>query len=152
MARWAILLPLVIASLGPAFGQDPDLVLHHSSGVVGTGGQIELTITLDNQAGDIQGWSWGVCSDPGLVSVQGVQRSEYLETVRNGNPPLFEQIHIFPDGWTIGAVISLTGCCAIPPGDDYEMYHTTYEAGSTVGTAGPPSARPSGSRRWTSPS
>ena len=39
MAKMAILLLQGILSLGSAFGQNPDLVLHHSSGVVGSGGQ-----------------------------------------------------------------------------------------------------------------
>ena len=134
MARWAILLPLGMLSLGPAFGQDPDLILHHSSGVVGTGGQVEVNITLDNQEGEIQGWSWGVCSDPGLVSVQEVEPSEFMQTVKDGDPPDFQVITIFPDGWNVGMVISAYGCCAIPLGDDYLLYTSTYEAGPGGGT------------------
>ncbi len=132
---WILLGWVAVFFLPLARGQDPDLVLYHSSAIVGMGGQAELTITLDNQAGDIQAWSWGVCHDPALVSLLAVEMSEFVSTVNDGDPPDFHQIETFPDGWTLGVVISAFGCCTIPPGNGYEMYHTTYEAGSTIGTA-----------------
>ena len=129
-----ILLGFVAAFFLPlAQGQDPDLVLQHSSGIAVVGGQVELTITLDNDAGGIHAWSWGVCHDPDLVSLLTVEVDEFLATVNNGNPPAFHVIDTYPDGWIVGAVISSTGCCVIPPGV-YEMYHSTYEAGSTIET------------------
>ena len=135
MVKWTIFLLLGILCFGPTFGQNPDLVLRHSGGVVETGDEVELDITLDNEVGDVRSWGWGVCHDPALVSLVGVEMSELVATMNNGDPPDFHEFATYPDGWTIRAVISLTGCCPIPPGEGISLYHSTYQSGPTVGTA-----------------
>ncbi len=95
------------------------------------GASVDIDFTLDSGAGEIQGWSLGVCSDPALSTSSisdGAGAANSTSTVKNGSPADFIETSIYAEGWTQGVVICFTGCAVLAAGStDFLMATTTYD-------------------------
>lgn len=129
------LLSLGFVSTAAAQGNtNPDYTLTVGYGVSTQGGLISIPVTLDNSGNDIQGWSFGVCSDAAQIAIDSIGSGSTTETVKFGNPPDFEQINLEPGGWTMGVVICFTACAILPQGNGYELAVADYSPLASVGT------------------
>ena len=93
------------------------------------GGTMNISATLDNVgggAGDIQGWSFGMCHDSSIATISQVNQEDSTGTD-------FNETSIYPDGWTQGVVICFTGCDSIPAGTTgYLMSSADYAIDSSA--------------------
>lgn len=118
---------LMLAFAGSAQAQDQTVSASDGTGEVGD--QIDIAITLDSAAGDVQGWSWGVENDEAVATINAVADGSTTATVGSGGgPPAFNTVNIVPGGWTVGVVIDFLGCCTLAPGAGLEMEIATYDA------------------------
>ena len=74
---------LGIGCAAGASAQDPNHVLGLSDATGGADSPFQVLATLDNEGGEISGWSYGVCSDPSLVTPISVA-SAGTATVKKG--------------------------------------------------------------------
>ena len=120
--------------LGAANAQSPDLILSHGSATTGAGGTITAAVTLDNNtvADELQGWSFGVCIDPTLISIDALALGTTSLTANNGGEIDFQQLNSEADGWAMGAVLCFTACATLPPATDYELAVATYTVSAPV--------------------
>jgi len=104
-----------------------------TGGAGAAGDSFTSAALLDNAGGgDIQGWSFGVCSDPAALTVDGAASGADTETAKNGSAPDFNQISTFADGATQGVVLCFTGCAVIGDTSGFEMLTIDYTiAGSS---------------------
>ncbi len=121
----------IFAGQGADAGGDPDYVLSFDSAAGSVGGSADVTIFLDNTGSDLQGWQWGVCDDA-LVSTTE-------DDVANGAAVAatsftFHAINEATGGWTVGCLTNVVTGDVLEPGEDLEMYITTYSL-DEVGTA-----------------
>jgi len=77
------------------------------------GAQVQVGVTLDfDAAGDggagIQGWSFGICHDPAVVTAISAVPTDTILRIRNGQPPSFSNINIEPDEPTLGVPNGVT--------------------------------------------
>jgi len=86
-----------------------------------------FSILLDNNGGDVQAWSYGVCHDKGMLTCLEVADGAILATVNNGTPPDFSIVQIHPSGFTAGVVVSFTSSFSLLPGFNYEINVATYQ-------------------------
>lgn len=118
------------------FAVAQDYVMSVSSGTMNVGGGGDLSITFDNNFGDVQGWSYGACNDTAMLTCTGAADGSTTATVKNGSPPDFNQISVFDEGFTCGVVICFTGCATLAPGTGYELnvasYSCTAEGSTSV--------------------
>lgn len=75
----------------------------------------------------IQGWSFGLCNDAALLAPSGVVDGSATAGLNGGAGPDFNQVNLFPDGWTVGVVVSFVGTDTLPPGLDDELNVATYD-------------------------
>jgi hypothetical protein len=122
------------APLGAQPIDNPDYTLRVQSGETAPGGTLSLPVLLDNFGDDIQGWSFGICLDESEIAVVGAALGDTTLTVRDGDPPDFEQINIEPGGWTMGVVICFFACAVLPPGTDYELAVADYQVLAPAGS------------------
>lgn len=100
-----------------------------------SGGDVNVDISLDSV--DIaQGWSFGVCNTSDVM-VGTVLDGPATEALNGGNGPDFNQINMFPEGWTVGVVISFLGMDTLAPGTGYVLNVAPYTP-LTVPAAGDP--------------
>lgn len=95
---------------------------------VSDGTSFTLPVTLDNDSSDVQGWSYGICHDMALLSLDAVVAGSTTSTVNNGGSADFAELNMEAGGYTIGVVISFTGAAVLAPGSDYELTVGTYTA------------------------
>ena len=130
IVRAALFLSLLSTAFfvsSPVSGQVSDLYrLRINDGVVGLGGDLELRVTLDIAAAEVQGWAFGVCHDPSKLTYLGVENGTTVDTVRSGQPAEFNQINTHNAGWTSGVILCFTGCAPLLPGLGYELYVGRY--------------------------
>ncbi|MEM7168221.1 MAG: hypothetical protein AAF581_22430 [Planctomycetota bacterium] len=127
---------LLVGSVASAqFTLEHDII----SGPVG--GQATGTVTLDNTFGDVQGWSFGVCTDSTAVTVASVIEGSTTATVNGGMVAQFLALNAMPinvnpadSGWTMGVVVDFFSVNSLPIGMDYEVAMATYDL-LTVGTS-----------------
>ena len=102
-----------------------------SSGAFGAtippGGPYGLLVRLDSATETI-GWSFGLAFDPTLTTVDAVTPTALVQTSFAGGPPEFQAITMYPDGFTVEAVVCSTGCSGIAPGSFLELYDVSGEA------------------------
>ncbi|MDE0958906.1 MAG: hypothetical protein OSB12_09745, partial [Planctomycetota bacterium] len=103
-----------------------DYVLNISSGNIPNNGSGDLSITLDNNGGEMQGWSYGACNDTAFLTCTGVADGSTTATVKNGSAADFNQVSVFDEGFTAGVVICFTGCATLTTGTGYELNVATY--------------------------
>ena len=87
---------------------------------VAPGATFDLGVTLDSTAGtDLQGWSYGVCHDPGSITLLNTDfttlAGPLTSTSNAGGAPDFLQGGVQADGYSLGVVISLLGTSTLPP-------------------------------------
>ena len=105
-----------------------DYVLSISSGTIPEGGSGSLTISMDNNGLDVQGWSYGACNDTAFITCTSVEDGATTATVNNGGPPGFNEVSVNDEGFTVGVVICFTGCAVLPGGTTgSELNVATYE-------------------------
>ncbi len=95
--------------------QNPDYVLSLSSNSSPPGGSTSISAFLDNNGSDMQGWTYGVCSDSTAVQPTSIDPAD-SGTVNGGGPPGFLTQQIFSGGWSQGVVVSLLGINTLPAG------------------------------------
>ena len=117
-------LVLLISLSGGAFAQEATFTA--GSGSAPLGGLGTLSMTLDNSGQDIAGWSFGVCNDPAVATVNAANSGADTETAKNGSPPDFNQISVFPEGATQGVVLCFTGCAVVADVSGFEMLTVEY--------------------------
>ncbi|MDG1454666.1 MAG: hypothetical protein P8R38_00515, partial [Planctomycetota bacterium] len=111
---------------GVAFGGG-GFLLSLTGGSGASGDSFSSSALLSNSGGgDVQGWSFGVCSDPAALSVDAANSGADSETAKNGSPPDFNQISTFAEGATQGVVLCFTGCATIGDVTDFEMMTIDY--------------------------
>lgn len=92
------------------------------------GDSFTTAATMDNNGGEVQGWSFGVCHDETALTITDAVSGADTQTVQNGAPAGFEQISTFANGATQGVVICFTGCAVIAPGTaNFEMLTMDYD-------------------------
>lgn len=101
----------------------PDLVLGFSTASGVAGGTVSISVTLDISIGSYAGWSFGVCHDPALATVQAVARGETLL----GLSPDFDSQQLSTMGWRTAALLSSTMATTLGPGVDYRLYDVDYD-------------------------
>lgn len=108
----------------------------HASDVEGSPGQtVQVAITLDNQSGDVQGWSLGLAV-PSELTVASATDGAATAALNQGAGADFNQTTIHPlEGVTSGVVISFPGFEVLPAGADYELHvlEVTIPAGAVPG-------------------
>ena len=104
-----------------------------TGGAGAAGDSFTSSALLDNAGGgDIQGWSFGVCSNPADLTVDAANSGADTETAKNGGPVDFNQISTFAEGATQGVVLCFTGCAVIGDTSGFEMVTIDYTiAGSS---------------------
>lgn len=139
--KMSIFVPLLLMGLFNGFPRansqpDPSYIFYLEGATGAPASSVELKVKLDNNGEDIEGWSFGVCSDPAQLEVVDVALGETTATVNGGALPFFHALNIFPDGWSVGSLISPFSVPALYPGVGYEMYLPIYsilgEAGTTA--------------------
>lgn len=131
----AFLLTTVMLS-GFAHAQDPDLLVKMSDGQAFGGGSLTQSILLDNsQTGAIQGWSLGVCNDPGSLIPDSSALGSDAATIKNGAAPDFETMNLTNEAVTQGVVICFTGCATLTEVTDFEMLTIDYSVLGEVGSS-----------------
>lgn len=129
--RFCVLLLLVLASVvlmdATSFAQaNPDYQLSLSSGGGNQRTSVDLTVTFDNTGSPVRGWSFGVCSDPALVTIEDVIALSDTNTSNNGNLPDIVEIYITPEGWATAVIIDMFGGNRLDPGLGYELNSASY--------------------------
>ncbi len=123
-------LTLSLVPLLPLCAQNPEHTLYFGAGSVNPGADIDVHCFLDTLDGEIIGWSWGVCHDPALATVNTAGHGATTATANFGNPPHFSDYRLYPDGWTVGVVICFPGACnpipVIDPGVGYDLAVASY--------------------------
>ncbi len=131
----AIFLLGLLNVVSKANGQpDPGYVFFFEDATAAPGSSVELVVRLDNNGENIEGWSFGVCTDPSQLEVVDVVLGETTANVNGGSLPFFHALNIFPDGWSVGSLISPFAIPALLPGTGYEMYLPVYSILGDSGT------------------
>lgn len=116
----------VWAPFAPA--QDPTYVLRAASVEDSVGSSTTVPFSMDFPLGaGLSGWSYAVCHDSSLVSLAGVSDGLATLGVLDGAGPDFNSISEYPNGWTVGVVVSFIGADSLAPGSDYELNRATYQ-------------------------
>ena len=116
-----------------AFAGVGDATMSVADTTASVGASFTMTAVLDNNLGDVQGWSFGLCHTASLATIDSVDDAD-TATVKNGSPADFNEKSTFTDGFTQGVVICFTGCAVIPGGTTgFQMATGNYTA-TTEGT------------------
>ena len=116
-----------------AFAGAGDATMSVADTTASVGASFTMTAVLDNNLGDVQGWSFGLCHTASLATIDSVDDAD-TATVKNGSPADFNEKSTFTDGFTQGVVICFTGCAVIPGGTTgFQMATGNYTA-TTEGT------------------
>jgi hypothetical protein len=97
-----------------------------SGGSIPAGGSGSLSLSMDNSGAEIQGWSFGACSDPDFLTVDAANSGADTDTAKNGSAPDFNTINTYVDGATQGVVLCFTGCAVLADVTAFEMLTIDY--------------------------
>ena len=125
----SVLMLAFVFSGGVIAGNNPSMSVPGNT-TASEGASFQVTASLDSFAGggDIQGWSYGLCHDSSLATVDSVDDAD-TSTVKNGSPADFNEKSTFADGFTQGVVICFTGCAVIAEGTTgFQMATGNYTA------------------------
>jgi hypothetical protein len=92
------------------------------------GGDLDQSANFDNNGSPVAGWSFGVCHDSALMTINSAVDGATTLIVKNGSPPDFNQIQVSTQGYGVGVVICFTGCAVLDPGTGYELNVANYTA------------------------
>ncbi len=131
MKKPTLILPilLIIVPFGEAVAGPDDNVFSVPANIGAyVDGTFSVTTVFDNGIADAQGWSYGLCHDPALATVDSVDLAD-TATVKNGSPADFIEMTIYLQGFTQGVVICFTGCATVAPGTvGFQMATGNYTA------------------------
>ena len=107
MKRSALSLLVLFLWAAPAVAQpNPAYVFSVTNGSGAAGSIVEVQVLADNTGENVDGWSFGVCSDPTELSVAYVEPGEIVENFNGGAGPFFYVAEIFADGFNVGLVVN----------------------------------------------
>ena len=98
-----------------------------SGGAGATGDVIQSHVTLDADVSGCQGWSFGVCHDTANLDLLDAVDGPTTSVVNGGGPPDFNEVSIYPEGVTMGVVISFVGSSVLEQGFGYGLLDIDYE-------------------------
>lgn len=104
--------------------QDSTIFISGGSGA--TGDVIQSHVTLDTAVIVVQGWSFGICHDTDNLEVLAAADGPTTLVVNGGGPPDFNEVNIYPEGVTVGVVISFIGTFQLDPGTGYGLLDLDY--------------------------
>lgn len=128
-AALAIAALAVAAGAVPAAAQAPPTVFLHldvEDGTLVQGATGSFAALLDNPLADVQGWSFSVCHDPGVLTLLDAQPGSATLTVQYGSPPDFHEISFWPNGYAQGVITDVSTGAFLPAGTDLELAVGTY--------------------------
>lgn len=127
MNKLNALLVVLLFSSTPVLAQE--YLLSISGPATATlGGDLDQSANFDNNGSPVAGWSFGVCHDFALMTINSVVDGATTLIVKNGSPPDFNQIQVSTQGYGVGVVICFTGCAVLDPGTGYELNVANYTA------------------------
>jgi hypothetical protein len=121
-------------------GEPPENILYFSSGVFEESPDDNLPVRVDgsgrvtcmaSNSDPVQGWSFGVCSDPSVLrpaaaTIDGTTAGEF----NGGRGPSFLVIDRSDDGFTMAAIIDDSDTSStLPPGTRHSLLRLAYEPG-----------------------
>ena len=109
---------LMAPALAGGGGGDPDYTISASGPErVTEGADFTASVILDNNGGDLAGWSYGICIDPAEMTANEFGPSD-SDTANCGALPGFVTNTIYVDGsgWSQAMVIDLFGLCTLAGG------------------------------------
>ncbi len=115
----SLLLLLVIST--PLAAQDPDYIFHFDTSSSGPSGAVVTTRALiDNNGGNLAGWSIAICHDSAMEVIEAVSGSA-PNTANAGSPADFDELSLFPGfGVRQGVVINFVGQNDLPISTNHE--------------------------------
>ncbi|MGA1781572.1 MAG: HYR domain-containing protein, partial [Planctomycetota bacterium] len=125
----SLLLPLlaVLAAFSGAEAQDPNYILSCSHGSIPATETVTLSLQLDSTAGsNVQAMQIGLCVDPTYLIPTGAAAAGSTLTADGVFPA------IYPDGVTLGVLMSFLGTNPLPPGD-HLVGEVTFAGTGTIG-------------------
>jgi hypothetical protein len=131
----ALLCIAIAVGVAPAQG-NPNLTLRMPDLVAMPGQTVTVPVLLDNNVGDIQGWSFS-CNIAAPLQVTSEAAGTTTTALQFGSGPDFLAATIYPgQGFTVGCVISFFGFDTVPIGNNYELHTCTVvvPANATPGT------------------
>ncbi|MGE4619480.1 MAG: IPT/TIG domain-containing protein [Planctomycetota bacterium] len=114
-----------------AYSQETSVALTGGSGV--TGDVVSSSVSLDSSV-VVQGWSMGVCHDEANLELLSASDGPTTAIVNGGSAPDFNEVNIYPEGVTVGVVISFIGSADLQPGVGFGLLDLEY---SLIGIADP---------------
>ncbi len=135
----AILALCLCATTAFAGGGDPNYILTCSFASGAPGDAIGTTASLDSQNGAVvQGWSFGMCSDPAILQVDGAAVNPAAAGLNDpggiGTALGFANVQLFPNGAACGVVIDLFGVNSLPPTGNTDLFDVDYTIVGTTST------------------
>ena len=112
-------------------GQPAGDLLFFSTSLAAPAGTSEVTC-LERSTAGIQGWSFGVKSDPAFLAPLSVSLEDTATSrLNDGAGPTFLSVNILPDGVTMAAIVDEedTGDTLPPPDFGHPLAHIRYGAG-----------------------
>lgn len=85
---------------------------------------------------DTSGWSYSVCVDTSVVTVEDAQPGSIMDTISLGGPPDFQSITFDATGVHHSVVICTGGCDFLLPGMDYSILELDYALVGSPGSSG----------------
>ncbi len=125
---------LLLALAVPAMGQNPSGFLLHVTSASGESGSTTLVqVLLDIDTDPIAGWSFGICHDPGVVSITGAVLGADVAALN----PTFSNINPgLGGGVTVGVVLSfLDPTVMLAVGTNLQLLDVTYSLDGAAGSS-----------------
>ena len=114
------------------FAQDPNYIMSASDASGATGDAISVSVNIDSSAGaDLQGWSFGLCSDSAALQVDSQTLGAESDLANNGG---FVNQSLDVDGVTLGIVVNLLGSVVVPPSATVDVLTVNYTIVGTTDT------------------
>ncbi|MDE0958141.1 MAG: IPT/TIG domain-containing protein [Planctomycetota bacterium] len=114
---------LLLVGVHSVTAQETAVSLTGGSGV--TGEAIQSHLLLDSSV-VVQGWSMGVCHDTDNLELTAAQDGPTTATINGGGAPDFNEMNLYPEGLTVGVVISFVGSASLDPGTGYGLLDIDY--------------------------
>ncbi|MCA8960078.1 MAG: dockerin type I repeat-containing protein [Planctomycetes bacterium] len=118
-----------VSGLSSLRAQGIGFELSDATGTVGD--VVDVSMLLDNDSADIQGFAFGVCHDIEDVDLADVEDGVDLAALA----PDFNDLVLEPGGWAVSMVVSFPGLTVIGPAMDWHAYTASYEI---LGASGSP--------------
>lgn len=116
------------------------------NGAAAVGEEVSIPVFLHSESLDVLGWSFGLCHDPAVLTVNSVGVGEATDLALGGANPYFFVTEIEPESYSVALVLDSLPFTYIPPGPS-EIIVGTYSHQLTLGestvvtpcaTLGPP--------------